>query len=288
MRSLRAGRVGALVAALGVAGVVLAACSSGPSTTTTTASAGTVAAIKGAVTSFLADQGVQSFKYVITQAQVSSAAPTWGYFVVGPTHRHQADFQGFYGFARKQASGSWTVAASGSSDVGCPPGAPGNAVVPRAVQTEFRFRCPPTSNAATSTTTSAVPTTTSPTTTSPTTTAPATTTTSVQSALNAAVVAYQTSQGVASSIYKITKLTVSTVEPTWAIFSVGPATTAKATFQGGYGFLHLVNGAWSVTAFGSAEVGCPGSAPADQVPTAVLSGFGAACPTTPTSTTTTS
>jgi hypothetical protein len=271
MRIVKTGRVVVTVASLGLAGALLAACSSGPSPTTTTVAPGTVAAVKAAVTGFLTGQGVQSFKYVITKAEVSSGDPTWAYFFVGPTHAHQADFQSFYGFAQK-ASGSWKVVASGSSEVGCPPGAPGNTVVPTAVQSEFGFTCPTTTSTAASTTT---------------TTAATTTTTSAQTALSAAVVAFQTSQGVAQSIYQIGRLSVSTVQPTWAIFSVGPTTTSKATFQGGYGFLHLVDGNWSVTAFGSAEVGCPGSSAADQVPVAVITGFGQSCPTTGTTATTT-
>ncbi len=270
MTTVRGRRPAALVAGLVLAGVLLAACSSGttPSTTTTTAASGTVAAVKAAVTGFLTGQGVQSFKYVITKAEVSSVDPTWAYFFVGAAKAHQADFQSFYGFA-EETGGSWKVVASGSAEVGCPPGATGNAVVPTAVQSEFGLSCPP----ATTTSTTAPPAT--------------TTTTTPQSALTAAVVAFQTSQGVPQSSYQISKLTVSTVQPTWAIFSVGPTTATKATFQGGYGFLHLVNGTWSVVAFGSAEVGCPGGSPSTQVPTAVLSGFGQSCPTTATTTTTT-
>ena len=124
-----------------VAGMLLTACSSGsPSASTTTA--GTVAAVKAAVHSFLGQQGVQQFKYVITTAEVSTADPTWAYVFVAPRHQHQADFQSFYGFAQKQGSGGWKVVADRSSTVGCPPGSRDNVVVPTAVLSEFQLSCP--------------------------------------------------------------------------------------------------------------------------------------------------
>jgi hypothetical protein len=273
-------KVGAILAGLVLAGTALAACSSGPgsatSSSTTTASSAT-SGIKSAVTAFLSRQGVQSFKYVITKADVSTADPTWAYFVVAPAEQHQADLQGFYGFAEKEA-GAWKVVSSGSSEVGCPPGATGNAVVPTTVLSEFGLTCPP----ATTTTTSTMAATT-------TTTAPPSTTTTASSqkaALTAVVVAFQTSQGVSQSKYHISGLAVSTVQSTWAKFSVGPTATDKGTFQGGYGFLRLSNGTWSVVGFGSSQVGCPPGAAGNMVvPTAVLNGFGlgGSCPSTTTS-----
>jgi hypothetical protein len=275
-------KAGAILAGLVLAGTVLAACSSGSgsatsSTTTTTTTPSVSSGVKAAVTAFLSGQGVQSFKYVVTKADVSTTDPTWAYFYVAPAEEHQADFQSFYGFARKSA-GTWHVVSSGSSEVGCPPGATGNAVVPTPVLSEFGLTCPPTTTTAPTTTTTAPPATT--------TTAPhATTTTAAtqQSALTAAVTAFQTAEGVPQSKYLVTKLQVSTVQPTWAIFSVGPSTTSKATFQGGYGFLHLSGGKWSVVSFGSSQVGCPpGAAGNTVVPTAVLDGFGlsGSCATT--------
>ncbi|HEY5246783.1 MAG TPA: hypothetical protein VIJ60_14030, partial [Acidimicrobiales bacterium] len=269
-------KAGAVLVGLVLAGTVLAACSSGSGgasgSTTTTASSAT-SGIKAAVTAFLSGQGVQSFKYDITKADVSTTDSTWAYFFVAPVHADQADFQSFYGFAQK-TGGSWKVVSSGSSEVGCPPGAAGNGVVPSAVLSEFGLTCPPS----TTTTTTAATTTTAP--------PAATTTTSQQSALTAAVTAFQTSEGVPQSKYLVTKVQVSTVQSTWAIFSVGPSTTSKATFQGGYGFLHRSGGTWSVASFGSAEVGCPpGAAGNTVVPTAVLAGFGQSCPTTATTTT---
>ncbi len=266
-------KVGAVLVGLVLGGTVLAACSSGSgsatgSTTTSTTSSSGASGIEAAVTTFLSRQGVQSFKYVVTKADVATADPSWAYFFVAPAKQDQADFQSFYGFAQMDG-GTWKVVSSGSSEVGCPPGATGNAVVPSAVLSEFGLTCPSTTTT-TSTTAAAT-----------TTTAPPTTTTvlSQRAALTTAVVAFQTSQGVTQSKYHINKLVVSTVQPTWATFAVGPTSTDQATFQGGYGFLHLANGVWSVVGFGSAEVGCPPGAAGNMVvPTAVLSGFGLTCP----------
>jgi hypothetical protein len=253
--------IGALVGAL-----ALGACgsiSTGTSSTTTTAPT----TARAAVVVFLNDQGVEPTKYTITRASAAKANPAWAYFQVGPVRTDRDTFQAFYGFAHK-TGGQWKVVGSGSSEVGCPPGAPGNALVPAAVLAEFGLVCPTTTTAAATTTTSTTP------------------TSAPQSDLTAAVVAFQTSQGIARSRYQINRLTVSTVQPTWAIFAVGPTTVTKATFQGGYGFLHLVNGSWVVVGFGSAEVGCPpGVAGNMVVPTAVISGFGQSCPTTSTTTT---
>jgi len=100
-----------------------------------------------------------------------------------------------------------------------------------------------------------------------------------------AVVAFQNSQGIALSHYVITAINVSTVDPTWAKFSIGPSSTDRASFQGGYGFVHLRAGGWRVVGFGSAEVGCPltgSTTPAAAtyvtVPAAVLAAFGLGCP----------
>ena len=150
------------------------------------------------------------------------------------------------------------LAACGS---GSPPTASTTTTGPRATTT-------------TSTSTTAAPATTvAPTTT----TAAPTTTTSLQSALDAAVAAFQASQGVTPSSYRISAVAVSTVDATWARFSVGPTSATETSFQGGYGYLHQSGGAWNVVGFGSAEVGC--SPESGGVPPAVLAGFGTTCPT---------
>jgi len=97
---------------------------------------------------------------------------------------------------------------------------------------------------------------------------------------------YQSSQGIATSQYRIAGIQISTVDPSWAKFEVGPLPSDVTTFQGGYGFVHRSAGEWRVvTGLGTAEVGCPltgATTPAAAtyvaVPPNVLSAFGFACP----------
>ncbi len=115
-------------------------------------------------------------------------------------------------------------------------------------------------------------------------TTPSPTTTSGGSALaaaTAAVVAYETANGPATSTWQITSTQVSSVDPSYVLFRIGPAPGHENDVQGGYGFVHNEAGAWTVIGFGSSEVGCPpGTAQTPVVPTPVLTGFGLTCPTT--------
>jgi hypothetical protein len=117
-----------------------------------------------------------------------------------------------------------------------------------------------------------------------TTTVSATTTTiapAVHNSLNTAITAYQTSQGLQASQYTITHIEVSAVDSSWALFSVIP-TANEVNFQGGYGFVHEVNGNWSVVGFGSSNVGCPPGAKGNKVlPANILNGFHLGCSSTP-------
>ena len=105
-------------------------------------------------------------------------------------------------------------------------------------------------------------------------------------AISAAVRGYQASQGVAASRYRVAGIQVSTVDPSWARFQVGPVPSDVASFQGGYGFVHRSGGQWRVvTGLGTADVGCPltgATTPAAvtyvAVPPAVLAAFGSVCP----------
>lgn len=103
-----------------------------------------------------------------------------------------------------------------------------------------------------------------------------TTTTTASSALNVAVVAYQTSQGVQPSQYQVKAESISTVDPTWGYFSVGPSSPTEDDYQGGFGYLQQSGGTWSVVDFGSSGVGRPGTRGVN-VPVAVITGFGQAC-----------
>jgi peptidoglycan hydrolase-like protein with peptidoglycan-binding domain len=101
----------------------------------------------------------------------------------------------------------------------------------------------------------------------------------VPAAATAAITSYENANGPAAGTWMISSSQVSTVDPTYVIFHIGPTPGNQNTVQGGYGFAHSAGGTWSVIGFGSAEVGCPPGAPQNQVvPTAVLSGFGLTCP----------
>jgi peptidoglycan hydrolase-like protein with peptidoglycan-binding domain len=103
----------------------------------------------------------------------------------------------------------------------------------------------------------------------------------VPSAATAAITSYENTNGPAAGTWMISSSQASTVDPTYVLFHIGPTPGNENTVQGGYGFAHSAGGTWSVIGFGSAEVGCPpGSAQNVVVPTAVLSGFGLACPPT--------
>lgn len=95
----------------------------------------------------------------------------------------------------------------------------------------------------------------------------------------ASINAYERTNGPAAGTWQITSTQVSSVDPSYVLFRIGPTAGHQDTVQGGYGFVHNQSGTWTVIGFGSAQVGCPpGSAQAPVVPTAVLTGFGLACP----------
>ena len=62
---------------------------------------------------------------------------------------------------------------------------------------------------------------------------------------------------------------ISTIDPTWIIFTAIPYLPVTDT---GYGFAHQVNKSWKIIDFGTATVGC------GTVPTKVQSEFGFSCP----------
>ncbi len=118
---------------------------------------------------------------------------------------------------------------------------------------------------------------------STTTTSSAVTTTTAASAApaaaTAAINAYETANGPPVGTWQITSTQVSSVDPSYVLFRIGPAPGHEDTVQGGYGFVHNQSGTWTVIGLGSAQVGCPpGGAQTPVVPTAVLTGFGLACP----------
>ena len=72
--------------------------------------------------------------------QASVADPTYVMFRISPASTKDTNVQGGYGFVHRQGT-TWTVISFGSDAVGCPPGAPGNAVVPPPVISGFGFSC---------------------------------------------------------------------------------------------------------------------------------------------------
>jgi len=144
--------------------------------------------------------------------------------------------------------------------------------------------CSSGSTTTTSTTAPATSTSSTGLTTTTTTTGAASTTTTSASGRAVAVVAtvnaWMAANGPAAGTWALTSTSFSTVDPTYALFRVGPAPGYENSVQGGYGFLHQSGGRWNVIGFGSAEVGCPPGAPTNVVvPTPVLAGFGVTCPT---------
>lgn len=104
--------------------------------------------------------------------------------------------------------------------------------------------------------------------------------TGVPTAALTAITAYEQAHGPGAGAWEITSIQRSTVDPSYVLFKVGPTPGHESTVQGGYGFAHLSGGTWSVTGFGTSEVGCPPNNSGNQaVPTAVLTGFGLNCPT---------
>jgi hypothetical protein len=97
----------------------------------------------------------------------------------------------------------------------------------------------------------------------------------------AAITSYESTNGPAAGTWVMSSSQVSSVDPTYVLFRIGPAPGHEDNVQAGYGIAHSSGGTWSVIGFGSAQVGCPPGGPQTPVvPAAVLSGFGLTCPET--------
>jgi hypothetical protein len=121
------------VLAAGAIALAYAAC------TSTVPSAGGVAGARAAIVRYEAINGPPPGSWRFAALVVSAVDPTFVIFLFGP--RPGLELQGAYGFAREQ-NGTWRVIGLGSAGVGCPPGAPGNEVVPAAVLSGFGLSCP--------------------------------------------------------------------------------------------------------------------------------------------------
>ena len=94
---------------------------------------------RAAITQYESTNGPPAGSWMITALEESSVDPAYALFRVGPTPGHEV--QVGYGFAHER-SGTWSVIGFGSAEVGCPPGASDNVVVPAAVLAGFDLTCP--------------------------------------------------------------------------------------------------------------------------------------------------
>jgi hypothetical protein len=99
------------------------------------------AAAVAAIHAYEKETGPPPGSRTITAVQVSAVDPSYVLFRFSPATGHENEVEGGYGFAHKQKA-KWVVLGFGSDAVGCPPGAPGNQVVPAAVLTSFALTCP--------------------------------------------------------------------------------------------------------------------------------------------------
>ncbi len=77
--------------------------------------------------------------------------------------------------------------------------------------------------------------------------------------------------------YTVANVSLARSDATWARFDTLPAPGQESVYQGGSGIAHCDGVAWSVTDFGTAEVGCPGGVVAPP-PEAVRTDLGIDCP----------
>jgi len=79
------------------------------------------------------------------------------------------------------------------------------------------------------------------------------------------------------TVYQVENVTTAQSDATWGRFDTLPQAGQEGTYQGGSGLVHCVGGVWTVTDFGTSEVGCPGGAAAPP-PAAVAADLGIDCP----------
>ena len=77
--------------------------------------------------------------------------------------------------------------------------------------------------------------------------------------------------------YVVANVSLARSDPTWARFDTLPAAGEEHTYRGGFGLAHCAGTVWTVTAFGTAEVGCPGGT-VPPPPPAVRADLGIDCP----------
>lgn len=77
--------------------------------------------------------------------------------------------------------------------------------------------------------------------------------------------------------YRVDNVSLARSDPTWGRFDALPAPGQESVYQGGSGIVRCSADAWSVTDFGTSEVGCPGGSVAPP-PDAVRADLGIECP----------
>jgi len=77
--------------------------------------------------------------------------------------------------------------------------------------------------------------------------------------------------------YIVANVSLARSDSTWARFDTLPAAGQESTYQGGSGLAHCDGTSWTVTDFGTTEVGCPGGTAAPPPP-AVRADLGIDCP----------
>jgi hypothetical protein len=94
-----------------------------------------------------------------------------------------------------------------------------------------------------------------------------------------AITRYETKHGPKLGTWLITSVQASTVDASFVMYRISPASPKDVDVQPGYGFAHRVGTTWTVVAFGSASVGCPPGVPGNAtIPPTVLSAFAVNCP----------
>jgi hypothetical protein len=79
----------------------------------------------------------------------------------------------------------------------------------------------------------------------------------------------------AANAYNVSDVRIASSDPTWGRFSTVPKAGQETNFQNGYGVIHCTSSGWTVTDFGTAQVGCSGS---DAPPVPVRTELQLSCP----------
>jgi hypothetical protein len=102
----------------------------------------------------------------------------------------------------------------------------------------------------------------------------------VSAAAVTAITGWETANGPTIGTWVISSAVTSTVDSSYVLFKIGPASGYETSVQPGYGFAQSQGDQWVVIGYGSFAVGCSTSGSSNPVvPAAVMTAFGLACPT---------